>query len=54
MHERALMVRSLIEDNKKALEVIKNLPASDRDDSFLEQIRTIDKNIDFTMLKQIK
>lgn len=48
LRERSLMVGSLIEDNKKALEAIKNLPASDRDDSFLEQIRTIDKNIDFT------
>lgn len=48
LRERAVIVESLIDDNIKTFEVIKNLPASDRDDSFLEQIRTIDKNIDFT------
>lgn len=48
LRERAVIVESLIDDNIKAFEVIKNLPASDRDDSFLEQIRTINKNIDFT------
>lgn len=47
LHERALIVESLIKDNKKAFETLKNLPASDRDDSFLEQIQTIDKNINF-------
>lgn len=47
LHERALIVESLIKDNKKAFEILKNLPASDRDDSFLEQIQTINKNIDF-------
>lgn len=47
LHERALTVESLIKDNKKAFEILKNLPASDRDDSFLEQIQTINKNIDF-------
>ena len=45
LRERAVIVESLIDDNIKAFEVIKNLPASDRDDSFLEQIRTINKNI---------
>lgn len=47
LHERALIVESLIKDNKKAFETLKNLPASDRDGSFLEQIQTIDKNINF-------
>lgn len=47
LNERALIVESLIKDNKKAFEILKNLPASDRDDSFLEQIQTINKNIDF-------
>lgn len=47
LHERALIVESLIKDNKKAFETLKNLPASDRDDSFLEQIQTINKNINF-------
>lgn len=47
LHERALTVESLIKDNKKAFETLKNLPASDRDNSFLEQIQTIDKNINF-------
>lgn len=47
LHERALIVESLIKDNKKAFETLKNLPASDRDNSFLEQIQTIDKNINF-------
>lgn len=47
LHERALIVESLIKDNKKAFETLKNLPASDRDDSFLEQIQTINKNIEF-------
>ena len=47
LHEKALIVESLIKDNKKAFETLKNLPASDRDGSFLEQIQTIDKNINF-------
>lgn len=47
LHERVVMVESLIEDNKKTFEILKNLPASDRDDSFIEQMRTINKNIDF-------
>ncbi len=47
LNERALIVESLIKDNKKAFEILKNLPASDRDDSFLEQIQTINKNIEF-------
>lgn len=47
LHERALIVESLIKDNKKAFEILKNLPASDRDDSFIEQIQTINKNIEF-------
>lgn len=47
LHERALIVESLIKDNKKAFEILKNLPTSDRDGSFLEQIQTINKNIDF-------
>ena len=47
LNERALIVESLIKDNKKAFETLKNLPASDRDGSFLEQIQTIDKNINF-------
>ena len=48
LQEKVAMVESLIEDNKKTFEILKNIPSSDRDDSFLEQIRTIDKNIDFT------
>ena len=47
LNERALIVESLIKDNKKAFEILKNLPSSDIDDSSIEQIRTINKNIDF-------
>ena len=47
LHERAVMVESLIEDNKKTFEILKNLPDSDIDDSSIEQILTINKNIDF-------
>lgn len=47
LHERSVMVESLIEDNKKTFEILKNLPDSDIDDSSIEQILTINKNIDF-------
>ena len=47
LQERVEMVESLIEDNKKTFEILKNLPSSDIDDSSIEQIRTINKNIDF-------
>ena len=47
LHEKVIMVESLIEDNKKTFEILKNLPSSDIDDSSIEQIRTINKNIDF-------
>lgn len=47
LHKRAEMVESLIEDNKKAFETLKNLPSSDIDDSSIKQILTINKNIDF-------
>lgn len=47
LHKRAEMVESLIEDNKKAFETLKNSPDFDKDDSSIEQIQTINKNIDF-------
>ena len=47
LHKRAEMVESLIEDNKKTLEILKNLSSSDIDDSSIKQILTINKNIDF-------
>lgn len=47
LHEKVIMIESLIEDNKKTFEILKNLPSSDIDDSSIEQIRTINKNIDF-------
>lgn len=47
LHKRAEMVESLIEDNKKAFETLKNSPDFDRNDSSIEQILTINKNIDF-------
>ena len=47
LRERSLMVGSLIEDNKKAFETLKNSPDFDKDDSSIEQIQTINKNIDF-------
>lgn len=47
LHDRSVMVESLIEDNKKTLEILKNLPNSDIDDSSIEQLRTIEKNINF-------
>ena len=45
--EKVVMVESLIEDNKKTLEILKNLSSSDIDDSSIKQILTINKNIDF-------
>lgn len=47
LREKVVMVESLIEDNKKTLEILKNLSSSDIDDSSIEQILTINKNIDF-------
>ena len=47
LHKRVEMVESLIEDNKKAFETLKNSPDFDRNDSSIEQILTINKNIDF-------
>ena len=47
LREKVVMVESLIEDNKKTLEILKNLSSSDRDDSSIKQILTINKNIDF-------
>nr|DAN29751.1 MAG TPA: PemK-like protein [Caudoviricetes sp.] len=47
LHKRVEMVESLIEDNKKAFETLKNSPDFDKDDSSIEQIQTINKNIDF-------
>lgn len=47
LREKVVMVESLIEDNKKTLEILKNLPSSDMDDSSIKQILTINKNIDF-------
>jgi mazF family toxin-antitoxin system len=47
LHKRVEMVESLIEDNKKAFETLKNSPDFDRNDYSIEQILTINKNIDF-------
>ena len=47
LREKVVMVESLIEDNKKTLEILKNLSSSDIDDSSIKQILTINKNIDF-------
>jgi PemK-like protein. len=47
LREKVVMVESLIEDNKKTLEILKNLSSSDMDDSSIKQILTINKNIDF-------
>lgn len=47
LREKIVMVESLIEDNKKTLEILKNLSSSDIDDSSIKQILTINKNIDF-------
>lgn len=47
LHEKVVMVESLIKDNKKSLEILKNLSSSDIDDSSIVQILTINKNIDF-------
>lgn len=47
LHKRSVMVESLINDNKKAFDILKKIPDSDRDDSFFEQLQTINKNIDF-------
>ena len=47
LHKRVEIVESLIEDNKKAFETLKNSPDFDKDDSSIEQIQTINKNIDF-------
>lgn len=47
LHKRVEMVESLIEDNKKAFETLKNSSDFDRNDSSIEQILTINKNIDF-------
>ena len=48
LNNRAVMVEALIEDNKKTLEILKKLPNSDIDDSSIEQLQTINKNLDFT------
>ncbi len=47
LREKVVMVESLIEDNKKTLEILKNLSSSDIDDSSIKQILTINKNIAF-------
>ncbi len=47
LHEKVVMVESLIKDNKRSLEILENLSSSDIDDSSIEQILTINKNIDF-------
>lgn len=47
LREKVVMVESLIEDNRKTLEILKNLSSSDIDDSSIKQILTINKNIDF-------
>lgn len=47
LREKVVMVESLIEDNKKTLEILKNLSSSEIDDSSIKQILTINKNIDF-------
>lgn len=47
LQEKVAMVESLIEDNKKTFEILKNIPSSDIDDSSIEQILTINKNINF-------
>ena len=47
LHKRVEMVESLIEDNKKAFETLKNSQDFDKDDSSIEQILTINKNINF-------
>ena len=47
LHEKVVMVELLIKDNKKSLEILENLSSSDIDDSSIEQILTINKNIDF-------